>query len=119
MRNLVATGSNNSKQASLKHQQAIPNTFNLKDILSTNSRCANLRVSYSTYSAEQAEIEKMSEDFELVKPHVRDTIELNDIESKIFETLLATLEHFNLKTQLRVAGGWVRDKVSPSQKSLN
>ncbi|KAK7270384.1 hypothetical protein RIF29_23478 [Crotalaria pallida] len=42
---------------------------------------------------------------------VRDNIQLSDIEKRIFERLLATLRHFNLPTQLRVAGGWVRDKL--------
>ncbi|XP_057743293.1 tRNA nucleotidyltransferase cca2-like isoform X2 [Arachis stenosperma] len=42
---------------------------------------------------------------------VRDKIELSDIEHRIFDRLLATLRHFNLQTQLRVAGGWVRDKL--------
>ena len=45
---------------------------------------------------------------------VRDKIELSDIEKSIFDRLLATLRHFHLQTQLRVAGGWVRDKVSLS-----
>jgi hypothetical protein len=43
---------------------------------------------------------------------VRDTVELTEMEEKIFQILTATLDHFGLKTQLRVAGGWVRDKVS-------
>lgn len=43
---------------------------------------------------------------------VSDEIELTEQEEKIFEVLLATLQHFNLETELRVAGGWVRDKVS-------
>ncbi|KAJ1424920.1 Poly A polymerase, head domain [Sesbania bispinosa] len=42
---------------------------------------------------------------------VRDNIELSPIEKSIFDRLLATLSHFNLQTQLRVAGGWVRDKL--------
>ena len=42
---------------------------------------------------------------------VKDKIELTEIEEKIFNRLLGTLRHFNLETQLRVAGGWVRDKV--------
>nr|XP_029147194.1 CCA tRNA nucleotidyltransferase, mitochondrial-like isoform X3 [Arachis hypogaea] len=33
------------------------------------------------------------------------------MERKIFNRLLATLCHFNLQTQLRVAGDWVRDKL--------
>ncbi|XP_050214204.1 tRNA nucleotidyltransferase cca2 [Mercurialis annua] len=42
---------------------------------------------------------------------VKDTIELTEIEKKIFDRLLNTLRHFHLQTQLRVAGGWVRDKL--------
>ncbi|XP_015583667.1 tRNA nucleotidyltransferase cca2 isoform X2 [Ricinus communis] len=42
---------------------------------------------------------------------VKDKIELTEIEKKIFDRLLNTLRHFNLQTQLRVAGGWVRDKL--------
>jgi len=43
---------------------------------------------------------------------VRDRIDLSDTERSIFDRLLATLRHFHLQTQLRVAGGWVRDKVT-------
>lgn len=42
---------------------------------------------------------------------VKDNIELTETEEKIFHRLLGTLRHFNLQTQLRVAGGWVRDKL--------
>lgn len=42
---------------------------------------------------------------------VLDTVRLTEEEEKIFEILMATLDHFKLPTQLRVAGGWVRDKV--------
>lgn len=42
---------------------------------------------------------------------VRDTIELDETEEKIFKRLLGTLDHFGLETELRVAGGWVRDKL--------
>ena len=42
---------------------------------------------------------------------VRDNIQLNETEKKIFDRLLGTLRHFGLQNQLRVAGGWVRDKV--------
>lgn len=37
---------------------------------------------------------------------------LNDKEKKLFETLTGVLKENNLKTVLRVCGGWVRDKVS-------
>lgn len=42
---------------------------------------------------------------------VKEEIELTNTEKKIFDTVVNTLPHFNLSTQLRVAGGWVRDKV--------
>lgn len=45
---------------------------------------------------------------------VKEKIDLTDKESQIFEQLLQVVRHFNLQTQLRVAGGWVRDKVSYS-----
>lgn len=53
-------------------------------------------------------------------PNVVETVELNAQEEKIFNTLKQTLAHFGLKTQLRVAGGWVRDKVgSPPLESCH
>ncbi|XP_034896978.1 tRNA nucleotidyltransferase cca2 isoform X1 [Populus alba] len=42
---------------------------------------------------------------------VKDKIELNEVEKQIFDRLVNTLRHFNLNTELRVAGGWVRDKL--------
>ncbi|KAM7515278.1 hypothetical protein LguiA_004861 [Lonicera macranthoides] len=42
---------------------------------------------------------------------VKEKIDLTDKERQIFERLLQVLRHFNLQTQLRVAGGWVRDKL--------
>ncbi|KAI8563183.1 hypothetical protein RHMOL_Rhmol03G0092600 [Rhododendron molle] len=42
---------------------------------------------------------------------VRDRIDLTDKERLIFGRLLEVLRHFSLQTQLRVAGGWVRDKL--------
>ena len=43
---------------------------------------------------------------------VKEKIELTEIERKIFDRLLATLRHFGLTNfHLRVAGGWVRDKL--------
>ncbi len=38
-------------------------------------------------------------------------ISLNEQEQKIFKTLMQVIEENQLKTTLRVAGGWVRDKV--------
>ncbi|CAA0827804.1 Polynucleotide adenylyltransferase family protein [Striga hermonthica] len=43
--------------------------------------------------------------------HVKDRIDLTDKEKQIFDRLLQVLNHFSLQTQLRVAGGWVRDKL--------
>jgi hypothetical protein len=42
---------------------------------------------------------------------VRVTVQLTEKEERIFERLLDVVRHFDLGTQLRVAGGWVRDKV--------
>lgn len=42
---------------------------------------------------------------------VKDRIELTPKEKQIFDRLKEVLVHFDLQTQLRVAGGWVRDKV--------
>jgi tRNA nucleotidyltransferase/poly(A) polymerase len=36
---------------------------------------------------------------------------LNELEIELFETLKKTLNEHSLKTTLRVAGGWVRDKL--------
>ncbi|CAH9136209.1 unnamed protein product [Cuscuta epithymum] len=52
-------------------------------------------------------------DFEAPPPpvHVKDRIDLTAKEEQIFDRLLQVVRHFNLQTQLRVAGGWVRDKL--------
>lgn len=42
---------------------------------------------------------------------VKEKIDLTEKEEKIFNRLLEVLKHFQLDTQLRVAGGWVRDKL--------
>jgi tRNA nucleotidyltransferase/poly(A) polymerase len=41
----------------------------------------------------------------------KDKIDLTDKETQIFDRLIQVLHHFNLQTKLRVAGGWVRDKL--------
>ena len=47
-----------------------------------------------------------------VVEEVKKRIELTQIERSIFDRLLATLRHFGLTNHhLRVAGGWVRDKL--------
>jgi hypothetical protein len=43
---------------------------------------------------------------------VRESVELTEKEEQIFGRLLEVVRHFGLGTQVRVAGGWVRDKVS-------
>ncbi|KAL7118172.1 hypothetical protein ACP275_03G118900 [Erythranthe tilingii] len=42
---------------------------------------------------------------------VKDRIDLTEKETEIFDRLLQVIRHFTLQTQLRVAGGWVRDKL--------
>ncbi|OAY73071.1 CCA tRNA nucleotidyltransferase, mitochondrial [Ananas comosus] len=42
---------------------------------------------------------------------VKDRIDLTEKEENIFGRLLDVVRHFKLETQLRVAGGWVRDKL--------
>ncbi|XP_038724411.1 tRNA nucleotidyltransferase cca2-like [Tripterygium wilfordii] len=42
---------------------------------------------------------------------VKEKIDLTETEKQIFDRLLGTLRHFDLQTELRVAGGWVRDKL--------
>lgn len=42
---------------------------------------------------------------------VREGVELTEKEERIFRRLLDVVRHFGLGTQLRVAGGWVRDKL--------
>ncbi|CDP17697.1 unnamed protein product [Coffea canephora] len=42
---------------------------------------------------------------------VKDHIELTPKEKEIFDRLLQVIRHFDLETELRVAGGWVRDKL--------
>ena len=41
-------------------------------------------------------------------------ISVTPAEQKLFDTLLTICKENNLKTTMRVAGGWVRDKVSKS-----
>ncbi|KAJ8643015.1 hypothetical protein MRB53_004763 [Persea americana] len=43
--------------------------------------------------------------------HVKDKIDVTNEEEEVFQLLLNVLQHSNLDTQLRVAGGWVRDKL--------
>jgi hypothetical protein len=45
------------------------------------------------------------------KIQLRDEIQLTDKEMKLFEFLLDVEKQYDCKAVLRVAGGWVRDKV--------
>ena len=47
----------------------------------------------------------------MVEPTNIPQISLTEKEAKLFETLTQILKENNLKTILRVSGGWVRDKV--------
>jgi hypothetical protein len=49
---------------------------------------------------------------------VRESVELTEKEEKIFGRLLDVVRHFSLGTQVRVAGGWVRDKVKLNWKCI-
>nr|XP_043617412.1 tRNA nucleotidyltransferase cca2 isoform X2 [Erigeron canadensis]XP_043617413.1 tRNA nucleotidyltransferase cca2 isoform X2 [Erigeron canadensis] len=42
---------------------------------------------------------------------VKENIDLTEKEKQIFDRLLQVVYHFKLETKLRVAGGWVRDKL--------
>ncbi|XP_071708414.1 tRNA nucleotidyltransferase cca2-like [Rutidosis leptorrhynchoides] len=42
---------------------------------------------------------------------LKESVNITDKERKIFDLLLQVVKHFKLETQLRVAGGWVRDKL--------
>lgn len=49
---------------------------------------------------------------------LKEKIEITEKEREIFDRLLGTLRFCNLDTQLRVAGGWVRDKVRTLELGL-
>lgn len=46
-----------------------------------------------------------------IMAEIRETIVLNDQEKEIFNTLIQAVKASELKTTLRCAGGWVRDKL--------
>ena len=54
---------------------------------------------------------------DLTNYRVDTKIILNPKEVEIFDTLLQIAKESNLKTTLRVAGGWVRDKVTNTLNS--
>lgn len=49
--------------------------------------------------------------FQQSSVQVKDHIDLTPKEEQIFNRLLQVVQHYNMGTQLRVAGGWVRDKL--------
>lgn len=49
--------------------------------------------------------------FQPLSVQVKDHIDLTPKEEQIFNRLLQVVEYYNMGTQLRVAGGWVRDKL--------
>jgi tRNA nucleotidyltransferase/poly(A) polymerase len=46
------------------------------------------------------------------KFQINKEIQITPLEQKIFDELMDVVKDHQLKTTLRVAGGWVRDKVS-------
>uniref|UniRef100_A0A3Q7JKG0 Poly A polymerase head domain-containing protein n=2 Tax=Solanum lycopersicum TaxID=4081 RepID=A0A3Q7JKG0_SOLLC len=54
--------------------------------------------------------------FQPLSVQVKDHIDLSPKEEQIFNRLLQVVEHYNMGTQLRVAGGWVRDKCVCGQR---
>ncbi|KAL3687604.1 hypothetical protein R1sor_013913 [Riccia sorocarpa] len=59
----------------------------------------------------QANFEQAAERPGKMEIRVRDEVQLTELEERIFNVLTAVVKKFGLKTQLRVAGGWVRDKL--------
>ena len=49
--------------------------------------------------------------YDILKYQIKEKIDLNENESKIFNTINEVLSKNNKNTICRVAGGWVRDKV--------
>lgn len=56
-------------------------------------------------------VEQEEEKQSKLSVELKENIEITEKEREIFDRLLGTLRFCNLDTQLRVAGGWVRDKV--------
>jgi tRNA nucleotidyltransferase/poly(A) polymerase len=50
-----------------------------------------------------------------IQPTIQPTIQLTTREQELFDLLLEVVTHYNRKTVLRVAGGWVRDKLLQKQ----
>ncbi|KAK3230436.1 hypothetical protein Dsin_002317 [Dipteronia sinensis] len=88
---LLASPTNTNKTVSFQNISALP-------LQTRNLGFSRRRASLSTMA-------------ETTAVQVKEKIDLTDTEKKIFDTLLNTLRHFDLTTELRVAGGWVRDKL--------
>ncbi|WZZ72419.1 LOW QUALITY PROTEIN: hypothetical protein YC2023_083789 [Brassica napus] len=56
-------------------------------------------------------VEQEEEKQSKLSVELKENIEITEKEREIFDRLLGTLRFCNLDTQLRVAGGWVRDKL--------
>ena len=48
---------------------------------------------------------------EVVRVHASELIELTEHETELFQELVNAVQAKGLSTVIRVAGGWVRDKV--------
>ena len=48
----------------------------------------------------------------MLKYSLQRSVRLTELEQRVFETVRGAIQHHGLKTTVRVAGGWVRDKVS-------
>ncbi|KAK3426070.1 hypothetical protein EUGRSUZ_F02604 [Eucalyptus grandis] len=79
------------------------------DSLALGSVWSPLKARNPTKTAGLLSCKSMSTNSPVVR--VKEKIDLTEKEKMIFDRLLATVGHFDLSTRLRVAGGWVRDKL--------
>ncbi|EFJ21948.1 hypothetical protein SELMODRAFT_151539 [Selaginella moellendorffii] len=86
---------------------ATPGSFALSRLLAARLHCARFAPRCSMCALPDAAARKRKR----MDVEIRDTVKLSAEEEKIFDRLLAVERHFGLGTQLRVAGGWVRDKL--------
>ncbi|XP_024541362.1 putative CCA tRNA nucleotidyltransferase 2 [Selaginella moellendorffii] len=86
---------------------ATPGSFALSRLLAARLHCARFARRCSMCALPDAAARKRKR----MDVEIRDTVKLSAEEEKIFDRLLAVERHFGLGTQLRVAGGWVRDKL--------
>ncbi|XP_018441264.1 CCA tRNA nucleotidyltransferase, mitochondrial [Raphanus sativus] len=76
-------------------------------VVSRNLCCYRFSTMTTTVGVAEEEEGKQSK----LSVELKDKIEITEKEREIFDRLLGTLRFCNLDTQLRVAGGWVRDKL--------